>query len=106
MVAEDGTLLVRRAALSRNGPGGRLLARVRIPETDAPVLDPAASGTAARRLRRLVHEGRAAGNHGDLYENRDRGHSPLPAEAHPQLTHVRYEAGLRKARLDYGWPGR
>ena len=105
IMAEDGTLLVRRAALSRNGPAGRLLARVQIPETDAPVLDPAASGTAARRLRRLVHEGRAAGNHGDLYENRDRGHSRLPAKAHPQLTHVRYDAGLRKAGLDYGVAG-
>jgi len=105
MVAEDGTLTVRRAALSRDGPGGRLLARVRIPRTDAPVLDEAANGTAARRLRRLVHEGRAAGNHGDLYENRDRGHSRLPAAAHPQLTHVAYEAGMREARLDYGVAG-
>jgi len=105
MVAEDGTLLVRRAALSPNGPGGRPLARVQIPETDAPVLDPAASGTAARRLRRLVHDGRAAGNHGDLYENRDRGHSRLPRDAHPQLTHVRYEAAMRETRLDYGVAG-
>jgi len=105
MVAEDGTLLVRRAALSPNGPGGRPLARVQIPETDAPVLNTEASGTAARRLRRLVHDGRAAGNHGDLYENRDRGHSRLPAGAHPQLTHVAYDAGMRKARLDYGLAG-
>ena len=105
VVAEDGTLLVRRAALSGNGPGGRPLVRVQIPERDAPVLDPAASGPAARRLRRLVHEGRAAGNHGDLYENRDRGHSPLPPGAHPQLTHVRYAAELRKAGLDYGVAG-
>ena len=105
LVAEGGTLLVRRAALSRGGPGGRPLARVQIPERGAPVLDPEAGGPAARRLRRLVHEGRAAGNHGDLYENRDRGHSRLPAEAHPQLTHVAYEAGMRKARLDYGLAG-
>jgi hypothetical protein len=105
LVAEDGTLLVRRAALVPEGPGGRPLARVQIPDSDAPVLGPEADGTAARRLRRLVHEGRAAGNHGDLYENRDRGHSRLPAEAHPQMTHVVYEAGMRKARLDYGLAG-
>lgn len=106
LVAEDGTLLVRRAALTRDGPGGRLLARVRIPERDAPVLGEAANGTAARRLRRLVHEGRAAGNHGDLYENRDRGHSRLSTDAHPQLTHVRYDDASHKARLHYGLAGR
>ena len=102
MVAEDGKVLVRRAALTRDGPGGRLLARVRLPERNAPVLGEEATGTAARRLRRLVHEGRAAGNHGDLYENRDRGHSRLSAAAHPQLTHVRYDGASYKAGLHYG----
>ncbi|MGI3212177.1 hypothetical protein ACROSR_13795 [Roseovarius tibetensis] len=105
MVAQDGTVLVRGSALSRNGPGGRLLARVRIPKADAPVLGPETSGAAQRLLRRLVHQRRAAGNHGDLYENRDRGHSRLPAEAHPQLTHVAYDAEMRAARLDYGLAG-
>ncbi|WP_372675145.1 hypothetical protein [Aquicoccus sp.] len=105
IVAQDGKVLVRRAALLRNGSGGRLLARVRIPGTDAPVLGPKASGAGQRLLRRLIHEGRAAGNHGDLYENRDRGHSRLSPEAHPQLTHVAYDAETREARLDYGLAG-
>ena len=87
------------------GPGGRLLARVTIPETSAPVLGAEQRGPAHRLLWQMVFEGRAAGNHGDLYENRDRGHSRLPAEAHPQLTHVTYDAEMREARLDYGLAG-
>ena len=103
--ARDGTVLVRRAALSPLGPGGRLLAQVRIPETGTPVLGPKARGPAHRLLWRMVFEGRAAGNHGDLYENRDRGHSRLPPGAHPQLTHVVYDDAARAARLDYGLAG-
>ena len=46
--------------------------------------------------------GRAAGNLGDLYDNRDRGHSALDPAAHPQLTRVTYSAAARAADLDYG----
>ncbi|WP_147438931.1 hypothetical protein [Roseovarius spongiae] len=103
--AVDGGILLHRSALTRLLPGRRLLARVRIPRTSAPVLGPGARTAGHRLLWRLVFEGRAAGNHGDLYENRDRGHSRLPAEAHPQLTHVAYDAEMREAGLDYGLAG-
>ena len=46
--------------------------------------------------------GRAAGNHGDLYDNRDRGHSKLDPGAHPQLAFVGYSEAARAADLDYG----
>lgn len=105
VATREGTVLVRRAALSRLGPGGRLLARVRIPESSAPVLGPGARGPAHRLLWQMVFEGRAAGNHGDLYENRDRGHSRLPPGAYPQLTHVDYDADAREEGLDYGLAG-
>src|SRR6056297_4140349 len=105
VVAREGQVLVRRAALWPLGPGGRLLARVRVSESSAPVLGPEARDPAHRLLWRLVFEGRAAGNHGDLYENRDRAHSLMPPEAHPQLTHVAYDAEMRKAGLDYGLAG-
>jgi hypothetical protein len=103
--AKKGTVLVRLAALLGLGPGGRPLARVDIPETSAPVLGDDAQGAGQRLLWQLMFEGRAAGNHGDLYENRDRGHSTLPAGAHPQLTHVVYDDAARKAGLDYGLAG-
>src|SRR6056297_2347389 len=103
--AEGGKVLLRLSSLSRLLPGRRLLARVRIPETSAPVLGSEAREAGHRLLWRLAFEGRAAGNHGDLYENRDRAHSLLPPEAHPQLTHVGYDAEMRAAGLDYGLAG-
>jgi hypothetical protein len=53
-------------------------------------------------LRDLFSRGRAAGNAGDLYDNRDRGHSRLPAKNHPQLGAVVYGAAAREADVDYG----
>src|SRR6056297_1989076 len=103
--AHDGKVLVRLSSLSRILPGRRLLARVRFPETSAPVLGAEANAGGHRLLRKLVFEEMAAGNHGDLYENRDRGHSRLSPEAHPQLTHVTYDAEAHKAGLDYGLAG-
>ncbi len=103
--AKDGTVLVRLSELLRLGPGGRLLARVIFPETSAPVLGADARDAGHRLLWQLDFEGKAAGNHGDLYENRDRGHSQLPAMAHPQLTHVAYDDEARNAGFDYGFAG-
>ncbi len=54
------------------------------------------------RLRDLVREKKAAGNAGDLYDNRDRGHSVLPPENHPGLAAVRYGPAARAAEVDYG----
>lgn len=85
-----------------SGPGGRRLVRVGHVATDAPVLGPDKTGPAHQMLRRLVATGQAAGNVGDLYENRDRGHSRLPAKDHPQLTRVFYDDALRIQGLDYG----
>jgi hypothetical protein len=81
----------------------RLEPRFAFPEkAEAPVL-PAAPRNAARDLLRdHVKYGRAAGNHGDLYDNRDRGHSALRPEDHPQLAHVTYASAARAAGLDYG----
>ena len=83
-------------------PGDRKLARVGFPPASALVLGEKKSDPAHQMLRRLVAAGQAAGNAGDLYENRDRGHSPLAAKAHPQLTHVLYDDVFRRQGLDYG----
>lgn len=55
-------------------------------------------------LAALVGRGQAAGNVGDLYDNRDDGHSRLlrDPERPAQLTHVAYEEGPRARRLHYG----
>jgi len=74
------------------------------PEAPAgPVLPRQRPGTAAYDLlAEHARRGRAAGNHGDLYDNRDRGHSRLDPAAHPQLTQVVYSAAARDADVDYG----
>lgn len=68
----------------------------------APPADPAERSRVARLLLRLHAAGRAAGNLGDLYDNRDRGHAALPAAAAPQLAHVVYAPAAKAAGLDYG----
>jgi hypothetical protein len=85
-------------------PGAeRLVARFAFAEgTGAPVLPPGPKIAARDLLREHWRRGRAAGNWGDLYDNRDRGHSALDLAAHPQLTPVRYAPAARAADLDYG----
>lgn len=53
-------------------------------------------------INRWVAGGRAAGLAGVLYDNRDRGHSPLDKKAFPQLLHVAYSDPIRSRNLDYG----
>ncbi len=55
-------------------------------------------------LVQLVRSGLAAGNVGDLYDNRDDGHSSLRFDPRQptQLTHIRYAPEARQAGIHYG----
>lgn len=53
-------------------------------------------------LNRLIHQGRAAGFAGLLYDNRDRGHSTLDMADYPGLVPVLYGPALRAEKSDYG----
>lgn len=70
--------------------------------TAGPVLPPGPKAAARDLLVEHVRRGRAAGNAGDLYDNRDRGHSRLPAKDFPQVAAVTYSPAARAADLDYG----
>lgn len=106
VTAAEGVAVIAAADVVPTPLLGRRLVRLEFPAAStAPVVDPAATDPAAAALRALVAEGRAAGNHGDLYENRDGGHSRLPAAAHSQLTHVRYDASAEAEGLHYGLAG-
>ena len=72
------------------------------PKPDAPVLPPLPKTAELEILREHAKRGRAGGNHGDLYDNRDRGHSALDLKRHPQLTAVVYPPQARAADFDYG----
>ena len=54
------------------------------------------------QLRKWELEGTAAGNDGDFYDNRDRGHSALDMKLYPQLRKVVYGEADRKANHDLG----
>ncbi len=98
-----GTALVTAANTGWEAAAARLVPRLAFP----PVLGthryaPGRPKGAAARLNQLVARGLAAGNTGDLYDNRDEGHSTLPAPRRTQLTHVRYGPEARARRLHYG----
>jgi len=57
---------------------------------------------AARRVNRWFAEGRAAGNRGDFYENRDGDHAALRRESFPQLTPVEHGPAAVAAGWDRG----
>ena len=77
-------------------------ARLTFPDPPPPPqLDPSARTDHDRLLARLVAEG-AAGNHGDLYDNRDRGHSPFRRRPQPTLSATAYTEAARARGLDYG----
>ncbi|MEM7250481.1 MAG: hypothetical protein AAF493_03610 [Pseudomonadota bacterium] len=55
----------------------------------------------SQRLNRWYAEGSAAGNHGDLYDNRDREHSLFPVSQYPQLRRVFYLPHEVNKNLDW-----
>ena len=61
-------------------------------------------GPAAERIRVWLSEGTAAGNFGDLYVNRDEGHSLLAVSNFPGLTPVVYGEEARRRRLHVSLP--
>ena len=65
-----------------------------------------AGGPPGGLLRKWYAEGTAAGNKGDFYDNRDRGHSGLDLAAHPQLSKIDYTDLDRKMGRDWAVQGR
>jgi YD repeat-containing protein len=57
---------------------------------------------AAALVNDWYEQGLAAGNYGDLYDNRDDGHSWLKAKLFPQLSATVYEQAARAAGMHYG----
>lgn len=75
--------------------------------SDVHAKDPAGEvsrdqGSIGQLLQTWYDRGSAAGNIGDFYDNRDRGHSALALDPYPQLQVVTYSAAQRQRRLDWG----
>lgn len=56
----------------------------------------------AKQLNDWFRRGYAAGNNGDLYDNRDRQHSALRKADFPQFGFVKYSPDAKNAGIDYG----
>lgn len=59
-------------------------------------------GAAKGMVQKWMREGSAAGNHGDLYVNRDGGHSLLDVTLFPKITPVVYSAEAQQHRIHMG----
>lgn len=57
---------------------------------------------AGKLLNRLFQEGKAAGNIGDLYDNRDRNHSSPSRKLLPQVAWLEYGPKAKASGLDFG----
>ncbi len=98
----NGEALVSGANTAWNPATERLEPRFVFPAKTTAAVVPRHRVAAYDLLFDHYRHGRAAGNLGDLYDNRDRGHSALDPAAHPQLTRVTYSAAARAADIDYG----
>ncbi len=68
----------------------------------APATVQNAKDPAAKMLNTLFQRGLAAGNAGDIYDNRDRKHSSLHPKSYPQLAFTHYSNGALQNNIDYG----
>jgi hypothetical protein len=69
------------------------------PKLDNPIRG---KGPAAQQVNEWFQQGMAAGNYGDLYDNRDSGHSTLQHSLLPQLSSVVYGGEAKAASMHYG----
>jgi len=85
---------------------GLLISEFRFPEAPADRLVMKKRKGKAKRAMRFLNalytNGKAAGNHKDLYDNRDDNHSRLGSGGFPQFSRIRYSEAARKAGLHYG----
>lgn len=68
---------------------------------DVPIRRPD-PGPVSRLLELWAAQGKAAGNHGDLYDNRDAGHSVLDPGLMPQIARTLYGPEAVAAGVHYG----
>jgi hypothetical protein len=101
--AKDGQYLVSAKDTAFEPQSGIFPVIFRI-ERQATADKPVAEGygAAGDLLRKWYKEGTAAGNHGDLYDNRDGGHSLMNFKTFPQLMRVAYDEDVRNRQLHWG----
>jgi len=82
-----------------NAENERTTRRIRV--EPPPIVPPGDNSEIAKLLRQWHKEGTAAGNTGDFYDNRDRGHSMLNTAPYPQLDRIEYTKEQLDRRMDW-----
>lgn len=106
--AQAGEILLTKKELVQVQPKLWVAAGLELPAPDEtlPIISTQKGVDGGRLLRVLKGKGEINGFAGVLYDNRDRGHSPLEKDLYPGLAHLKYGSELRSAGLDFGLAGR
>lgn len=99
-LAADDRVLVRQRNLIAHPMLDLLGLTVVFGEPPTDKVDPEATDATAQLLRQRQRRPGIAGNHGDIYDNRDRGHSRLYVSRHPGMVATHYDEEAREAGLD------
>ncbi len=92
--AKANQLVIREANVDYLPNSDMLLIRTSFPKRPFSRSVATAKEPWASRINRLHARGLAAGNHGDIYENRDNGHSNFKLKEFPQVTKMTYAEGI------------
>lgn len=87
--------------LIKNAAGANARATRLVSIETPPIVPPGDQSEVAKLLRQWYAEGTAAGNLGDFYDNRDRGHSLLNTQPYPQLDKIEYTKEQLDRRMDW-----
>lgn len=98
-IAMGWAIVITTAALTAGRADVTLAAAPATAKVAPVTTDP---GEVGKILRLWYGKGSAAGNVGDYYDNRDRGHSMLRMSKFPQLQSVQYTDQERQLRRDWG----
>jgi len=100
-----GKVTIKTANLSVAPTSGLIVAHLaEPPATDQPVVGEEELGAIREKLNAWYRDGKAAGNVGDFYENRDGRHSKLGNKRLPQVTHIVHADKQQARRLGHGLP--
>lgn len=100
----DGVAWVSNSNTVWNYDVGRFATFFSFPTNLPAVTNPVVNlpGPAGNAIRAWFAEGTASGNRGDLYDNRDGGHSRLDLRLFPYMTAVVYDAEARRYGVHHG----
>ena len=101
-LVEDGRALVDKSNTLWEPRNNLLVSAFTFKDQNASDLVHGGDSRISELLNSWHSKGEAAGNHGDLYDNRDNGHSQLSQELFPQLSHIEYSSDARAAKVHYG----